>query len=92
MKDSYLEIIINKIEVINPKHAAKIRKGLSGLGEYHTLKANSFYKKYCNYLEKENKNLDFGVTCYLHMMEDMVEERVEFIRNGKYSGNSCSKI
>ena len=90
--DSYLEIILNKIEVKDSKHAHKLRKSLYELGEEYILKANSFYKKYSMYLENENKTLDFGVDCYLHMMDDMLDERIEFIRNGKYSSSSFDEV
>jgi 2-polyprenyl-3-methyl-5-hydroxy-6-metoxy-1,4-benzoquinol methylase len=89
---SCLETIVNKIEVENPTHAAKIRKNINGLDVNILQKANLFYKKYFSYLEKESKTPDFGVECYLHMINDITEERIEFIRKGKYSSSSFNEV
>jgi 2-polyprenyl-3-methyl-5-hydroxy-6-metoxy-1,4-benzoquinol methylase len=92
MKSSFLEAILKMIEVRNPKHAAKIAGNLIGLNDFQILKADSFLRKYFSYLERENKSLDFGVECYLHMIDDIFEERTEFVRSGKYSCNSFEEV
>jgi 2-polyprenyl-3-methyl-5-hydroxy-6-metoxy-1,4-benzoquinol methylase len=89
---STIDRIIDKIEFANPKHAVKIRKTLNELGEDLTYKANSFYEKYIDYLERENKTIEFGVKCYLQMIDDMFEERIQFIREGKYSSSSFDEV
>lgn len=89
---NYLDIILNKIETQNPEHAAKIVKGLSEFGEETISKANSFYKKYADYLATRNKTLDFGVECYLKMLDDMLKERIKFIRAKKYSNSSFEEV
>ena len=57
----YLELIINKIKAKNPEQAAKISNNLGGFDQEFVLKAESFYKKYADYLAKDDKTLDFGV-------------------------------
>ncbi len=89
---NYLDIIINKIQVKNPEHAAKVSKHLSEFGDEVILKAEFFYQKYSDYLVKENKTLDFGVECYLKMMDAMVKERMKFIRTKKYSSSSFDEV
>lgn len=89
---SYLDIILNLIKEKNPTHAAKIYMSLNDLGEVYTQKANSFFEMYALYLEKENKTLSYGVDCYLKLINDMIEERIEFIRNGTYSNTSFDEV
>ncbi|MBC7643004.1 MAG: class I SAM-dependent methyltransferase [Flavobacterium sp.] len=36
--------------------------------------------------------IDFGVTCYLHMIDDMLEERYNFLRTGQYSNTSFEAV
>lgn len=92
MTEIFIRNILNKIESKDPKHASKIRENIKDFGNDFLIKSNSFYKKYTVYLEKEGKTLDYGVDCYLHMIEDMIEERMEFIRNGSYSSNSFAEV
>src|SRR5690349_3311713 len=89
---SYLETILAKIESKNPEHAAKLRKNNAYLGSGYVVMANEFFGKYNQYLERENKSLDFSVDCYLKMHEDMLEERVAFIKTGAYSGTSFEEV
>lgn len=88
----YLNTIINKIKVQNPDHADKATKYLSEFDERIISKAESFYHKYSNYLAEENKTLDFGVECYLKMVDDMIKERMKFIRTKKYSSSSFNEV
>ncbi len=92
MTKNYLELIISKIQDKNSKHAFKLRKTLDEMEAGHKVKANIFYKKYDNYLEIENKTLDFGVDCYLHMMKDMIRQRLQFIKAGTYSNSSFNDV
>ncbi|MHC1775968.1 MAG: class I SAM-dependent methyltransferase [Lentimicrobium sp.] len=58
------------------------------MGEEHALKADLFFSQYDSFLAKKKLNLDFGIDCYLQMLDDIALERNSFIRNGQYS--SCS--
>ena len=92
MLGSNLEMILSKIECINPTHAAKVRKNLLLFTPEETMKANYFFEKYIAFLEREQKSIDLGVDCYLHMLDDMLEERMNFIRNGRYSNSSFAEV
>jgi 2-polyprenyl-3-methyl-5-hydroxy-6-metoxy-1,4-benzoquinol methylase len=87
-----LEIILEKIKSKNPNHADKLLNNLSDLDEEYKYSANAFYSKYIAYLEKCKLNLNFSIDCYLHMIDDMLEERNKFIRNGKYSNTSFEEV
>jgi len=92
MLGNYVEQILNIIDSDNSKHATKIRKNIIELGDDYIIKSNSFFKKYVDYLERNNKTLNYGVHCYLKMINDMLIERIEFIRNGCYSSSSFVEV
>lgn len=87
-----LETVLHKIRNNNPLHADKIEVNCNDLGEKYISSANLFFNKYRQYLEKNDMTLDFGVSCYLHMLEDMLEERFKFIRTGNYSNTSFEDV
>lgn len=87
-----LKVILDKIKAKNPKHYEKLVAHLEGYGADYENLANSFFNKYNEYLERNQKSIDFGVDCYLHMIDDMLEERFKFIREGKYSNSSFDDV
>jgi len=89
---NYIELLLNKISAKNQKHATKLRENLKHLSDDYFHLGNSFYEKYEKYLHSQKLTLDFGVECYLRMSEDMVEERIKFIQNGKYSNTSFAEV
>jgi 2-polyprenyl-3-methyl-5-hydroxy-6-metoxy-1,4-benzoquinol methylase len=92
MKSSFLETIVQMLQIRNPEHALKISRNLIGLSDSQMLKADLFLRKYSSYLERQNKTLDYAVECYLRMIDEIIEERIGFIRNGKYSCNSFEDV
>lgn len=89
---NYLEVILDKLDVKNPPHTAKLRQNLNYLGDEPALLAQGFFTQYDAYLVRENLSLDFGIDCYLHMLEDMARERIRFTRNGRYSSSSFREV
>lgn len=87
-----LELILSKIESKNPVHFSKLEANLAELGNEYTIAASSFFDKYFSYLERNNIEIDFGIDCYLHMISDMLEERLKFIREGRYSNSSFDDV
>lgn len=87
-----VELLINKIEEKDPKHAAKLRKNLGSYGDDYFQLSNRFFKQYENYLSSIDLNYDFGIECYLKMSKDMLEERIEFIKTGNYSNQSFEEV
>ena len=89
---NYIESLLTKIEAINPEHATKLRNNLSYLDDNYYNLSSDFLKKYEKYLYAKDLTVDFGVDCYLKMHNDMVEERLKFIRNGCYSSSSFTEV
>ena len=87
-----LEQILNKIESQNPVHFLKLKTNLADLDTDFTIAANNFFDQYFSYLNRNNIEIDFGINCYLHMISDMLEERIKFIREGSYSNTSFDDV
>ncbi|RVU00729.1 class I SAM-dependent methyltransferase [Mucilaginibacter limnophilus] len=86
------EAILNEIAARNPKHEAHLRESLTGLGDWYEQKAADFLGRYSVYLENSGRQPDYGVHCYMEMVTHMREERMEFIRSGKYSNSSFAEV
>jgi len=87
-----LNIIIDKIEKINPLHGKKIRKNVQSFDKNYFERANDFFVKYNNYLKSLNKDLDFGITAYMKMCADMMYEQINFRQAGEYSYKSYDEV
>jgi SAM-dependent methyltransferase len=87
-----LDLIIQKIEIINPLHGKKIRKNIDSFDENYFERANNFFSKYNNYLKSINKDLDFGVNAYLRMCADIMYEQINFQQTGEYSCKSYAEV
>lgn len=87
-----LDKILLKIQEKNPNHAAKLRANLAHLGDDFSASAHAFLQAYERYLWSVDLTLDFGVDCYLHMIDDMFQERLKFLREGRYSNASFEDV
>lgn len=83
-----LQSVLSQIKKKNPKHFEKLELNLNGYGDTFEIDANRFLQRYQKHLEKQNKDLSFGVDCYLHLIDDMIEVRIDFIRTGRYANTS----
>jgi 2-polyprenyl-3-methyl-5-hydroxy-6-metoxy-1,4-benzoquinol methylase len=89
---NYLEKIFAKIKSRNPAHAQKLKDNTSYLDGVYMERANEFYGEYHRFLSENGATLDFGVDCYLKMIEDMAIERAEFLRQGRYTSTTFDEV
>ncbi|MFC4633231.1 class I SAM-dependent methyltransferase [Dokdonia ponticola] len=87
-----LETILTTITAKNPAHAQKLKANLASLHESFKKEANAFFNTYKAYLEKQAITLEYSVDCYLHLLEDMIQERYQFIYTGHYSNTSFEEV
>lgn len=90
--DQLLKEIHQKIELLSPVHAKKLKKNLESFDEAYYPLAEGFLHKYKAFLDKEGKTMDYAIDCYLSMISDMNIETVEFARSGKYSSSTFSEV
>ncbi len=83
-----LDTIISKIENVNPVHAKKLKTNMSKQSPEYIQKANQFLEEYEVFAKDLNKDLDYGVDCYLKMLSDFTQEYMSFLRTDEYSTKS----
>lgn len=91
--DDILHQIISKIAVLNPLHGKKLKKLISNNSdtEYFN-KANLFLDKYTDYLKSQNKDIDYGINCYLKFTATITYEQIRFFETGEYSSKSFDDV
>ncbi len=87
-----LKYISSRIEVLNPLHSKKIIRHLETADHEFIERADSILNKYIAFLEKQNKNLDYGIDCYLRMIADIIREQINFLETGEYSSKSFEEV
>jgi len=88
----HLNYIYDKIDTLSPVHSRKLKKNLEFFdSRYHKL-ADAFFDKYIPLLQLENKTLDYSINCYLHMVDDVNNETIEFLRTGKYTSSTFNEV
>jgi 2-polyprenyl-3-methyl-5-hydroxy-6-metoxy-1,4-benzoquinol methylase len=89
---NYVREILQIIAKENPVHFKKIKKNIDRFPKEYFPIAESFFKKYDDFLISEGKSFEYGVKCYLSMIADMNIETVDFMRTGKYSSNTFEEV
>jgi len=87
-----LQQVISRIEQRNPMHAKKLRKTLQQYDEAYYTRVDGFLKKYNALLDRDGKDLDYGIDCYLRMCSDMMYEQIRFLETGRYSSTSFEEV
>ncbi len=89
---SLLQYILNYIEKNNPAHAARLNASIDLNDLFFVSKAESFFNRYKSFIEKKGLAIDYGIDCYLKLCAQMVFERLEFMRSGKYASSSFADV
>ncbi len=87
-----LEQIVEKIEGTNPRHGKKVRANIEQLAPFFKERSETYFKKLQSVLNEKNKDIDYGIECYLKMTNDMLFEQLKFRKTGKYSNDSFSDV
>ena len=90
--DQLINNIYQKIEILNPVHAKKLKASIATFDNRYYELADSFLVKYLAYLKREGKTIDYAIDCYLNMIADMNIETLAFARTGKYSSSTFDEV
>ena len=88
----YIDEIYQKIESLNVIHAKKLKKNIASYDENYYRESDDFLLKYNKYLSRENKTVDYAITCYLHMIADMTAETIQFLQTEKYRNSTFDEV
>lgn len=87
-----LDFVLEKIEAANRFHGQKLRKRISTMDLAYFKRAEMYYAGYDAALCLEGKSIQFAIECYLKMCDDMFNERLAFLRTGKYANSSYQEV
>lgn len=87
-----LDRILDQIQAEDPMYADKLRQRLSAMDDRYIASASAYFERYDAALRLDGKSIDFGVDCYLKLCDDMMTERVNFVRTGKYANSSYKDV
>jgi len=88
----HIDYISQRIDTLNPLHGKKVKKNIESFDDGYYEFADTFFKKYSKLLDRENKDLDYAIDCYLQMIADVNSETVEFLRTGKYTSSTFEEV
>lgn len=71
-----LEAVLVKIAAKNPRHAQKLRSDLQAWDSQSFARFDRFCERYEDYLERDGRDLDYGVEAYLNIIETTLKERM----------------
>ncbi|CAN5286253.1 class I SAM-dependent methyltransferase [soil metagenome] len=89
---NYLQYIIDNVSERNVFAAKKLKKSLKQVDADHESSANLYFEKYFAYLKNKGIDYDYANTCYLKLLNDMLEQRAKFLETGKYANTSYKQV
>jgi SAM-dependent methyltransferase len=87
-----LDYTLERIREHSPKYAKKLDTRLAQMDATFFERAELFLGKFSAFLEERGKNFDHGIDCHLKLHGCMVEERMDFLRSGRYASSSFAEV
>jgi SAM-dependent methyltransferase len=85
MRTENFDKIVDKVIAKSPFQKKKLQQYLAGRDDAFFEEAEAFAINYGGYLESQNIPLDYAVSAYLEMCENMMKCQVEFMKTGRYT-------
>lgn len=85
MKTDHFDEIVEKVIAKSPFQKKKLQQYLAGSDTAFFEEAETFAMNYGGYLKSQSIPLDFAVSAYLQMCENMMKCQIEFMKTGKYT-------
>lgn len=76
----------------DPAHAAKLRDRIEADPARFAAHAVPFFARYVAHLDRQGRSLAYGLDCYLALLEHMADERIAFLRTGRYRHHSFAAV
>lgn len=89
---SLLERVFDALARRDPAHAAKIRRHFADADPAARSAAEAFFSRYERAMRSRGRTLDEGIGCYLELVEHMAQERMHFLRTGRYRHTSFAEV
>ena len=85
MKTNHFDEIVAKVITKSPFQKKKLQQSLAGMDNFFYKEAEMFASNYGGYLDNQGIPLDYAVSAYLEMCENMMKCQIEFMKTGKYT-------
>jgi SAM-dependent methyltransferase len=89
---SALDRTLRRIQERSPKYATKLRGQFAHRdGQFYT-RAERFLTRFETFLAAKGKDFDYGIDCHLKLCDAMFQERMDFLRSGRYASSSFEEV
>ncbi|MES2702318.1 MAG: class I SAM-dependent methyltransferase [Bacteroidota bacterium] len=89
---TYLQQILDQVKEKNPMHYKKLIRSTNFNDEQFMQRAEDFFRRYDELLERRGLTMDYAIDCYLQMGHDMMYEQIRYLETGKYSCTSFEEV
>jgi ubiquinone/menaquinone biosynthesis C-methylase UbiE len=89
---SVLTRTLQRIHEREPKYGVKLETELSHADAAFFERAERFLARFERFLAGQGKGLDHGIDCHLKLRGCMIQERMDFLRSGRYASSSFAEV
>lgn len=89
---SALDRTLSRIAERSPKYATKLDTQLARMNPEFYTRTRKFLDRFERFLIAKGKDLNYGIDCHLKLRDEMMEERMEFLRSGHYASSSFEEV
>jgi len=92
MKQPLLPSIVERIASADPKLGVRIQGSLSEAAPLFHQRAEEFFGRYKTFIESQGHSIEFGIDCFVRLQRSVEQQRVAFLRTGKYENTSFAEV
>lgn len=89
---SVLSLVTRRIVERSPQYGKKLSARLASKDDRFFQRAERFLSRFEHFLQASHKDLNWGVDCHLRLHDAMVQERINFLRTGRYASSSFAEV
>jgi SAM-dependent methyltransferase len=83
---------LRRISEQSPKYGAKVTAELKRNDALFFHRAEHFLSVFERFLIASGRDLNYGIDCHLKLRDAMMEERMAFLRSGRYANSSFAEV
>jgi 2-polyprenyl-3-methyl-5-hydroxy-6-metoxy-1,4-benzoquinol methylase len=88
----FLERSLTQIEAANPRYASKLRVWVARQDQTYQARAEEFLARYAAFMARQGRSFEEGPAMHLRLCAAINEERVFFLREGRYQSTSFAEV
>ena len=89
---SVLARTLQLIKDREPEYGRKLETDIARRDSAFFERAERFLGSFERFLDARGKALDYGIDCHLKLREAMIEDRMDFLRSGRYASSSFAEV